>query len=100
MKLLRYTYSYFQLKFLVYWSATAVHGTDMHVHKQMFWTQTLLRADLPVKGNTKTDDIHKPPHSREGNQWNDKLGKDKTICINGSLWLRNLATCKQNCRHS
>ena len=39
---------------------------------------------LPVSENTKTDDIHKPSHSRECSQWKHDLGKKNiAICSSG-----------------
>ena len=52
----------------------------MYVHLTN-WTSDYfsVHADLLAKKDTNTDDIHKPPHSRESNQWKNNLGKETEL---------------------
>ena len=44
-------------------------------------TSESVHADLLAKSDTDTNDIHKPPHSRESNQWKNNLLEKKLSCL-------------------
>ena len=56
----------------------------MHVHQTLGYSDSGADLRTIVKENTKTDDVHKPPHTREDNQWKNKLGKDTYIMVHQS----------------